>query len=291
MLAGPVLITGHRGLIGSALRAALTAGGVATIGLDLRGDGDERGDVRRRDDVARALAHCQGVVHLAAVSRVIVGERDPDECRATNLGGLRNVLDELGQRWLVFASSREVYGQATSLPATEDTPLAPINVYGRTKVEGEALVGQRGAVLRLSNVFGRRDDHADRVVPAFVRTALAGGALRVDGDDHVFDFTHIDDTVAALLAMIDRLRAGEPPPPPIHVVTGKPTTLRELAELAIELAGNARATIVAGARRTFDVARFWGDPARANQLLGWTPRVGLRDGLRELVRELKATET
>ena len=93
-------------------------------GLDLRGDGDERGDVRDPDKVARAIAGCRGVVHLAAVSRVIDGEREPARCESVNVGGLRVVI-EAAQKigaWVLFASSREVYGQAT-LPVHEDAPL------------------------------------------------------------------------------------------------------------------------------------------------------------------------
>src|SRR5690606_18333135 len=129
------------------------------------------------------------------------------------------------------------------LPAVKDAPLAPINIYGRTKVAGERLIteaaglGLRAAVVRLSNVYGSPADHHDRVVPAFVRAAVAGTALRVDGPEHTFDFTHIDDTARGIALLADLLAHGEPAPPPIHLLPGQPTTLGQLAALAVELAG------------------------------------------------------
>ena len=296
-----VLITGSEGLVGTALRGALEARGAEVAGLDLRGRGAAAGDVRDARRVRDAAKGFDGIVHLAAVSRVVWGEREPKACWYVNVGGLHNVLTAAfaagckpsGRPWLVFAGSREVYGEPRHLPATEDTPLRPINVYGRSKAEGERLVesarneGLRTATVRLSNVYGKTFDHADRVVPAFARAAAFGNTLRVDGADHTFDFTHIDDTVLGIVALIGLLAVGETPPPPIHLVTGRPTTLGRLAALAAEVAGT-KAPIVQAPSRTFDVSHFHGDPARARRLLGWAPRVDVRQGLERLIRDFRA---
>ncbi|MFO8074281.1 MAG: NAD(P)-dependent oxidoreductase [Polyangia bacterium] len=294
--ANKILITGSEGLVGTALRAALEARGEEVVGLDLVGPGDERGDVRIVDNVRAAIAGCRGVVHLAAVSRVILGERNPRECEITNIGGLRNVVEAAQARrrrpWLLFASSREVYGQPEALPVSEDAPLRPCNVYGRTKVEGERIVGAardeglRAAVARLSNVYGTTRDHEDRVVPAFARAAVLGEQLRVDGTDHTFDFTHIDDTTRGLVAFIDLLDDRRVAPPPVHLLTGRPTTLGELATMAIELAGG-RSTICEAPPRSYDVSTFYGDPARARELLHWRSEVSIREGLGRLIGEFR----
>ena len=135
-----ILIAGSSGLVGVALRAALEARGFDVAGLDVQAVGADAGDVRDIDDVRRAMMGCDGVVHLAAVSRVVWGERDPDLCEATNVGGLRNLIEVLSSEdkspWLIFASSREVYGQPQTLPVTEDAPLRPMNVYGNSKAVG-----------------------------------------------------------------------------------------------------------------------------------------------------------
>ena len=291
-----IVITGSEGLIGKSLRSALEARGADVVGLDVLGAHGEKGDVRSAGDVATALTGCHGVVHLAAVSRVIWGERDPEGCRGTNVGGLRNVVDAAERRahppWLVFASSREVYGQPERLPATEDTPLRPVNVYGRSKAEGERIVqeaqgrGLRAAIVRLSNVYGVTEDHADRVVPAFARAAVLGNPLRVDGAGHTFDFTHIDDTTRGIVGLADLLASGQAAPPPIQLLTGRPTRLGELAVLAVHVAGG-RSPIRQAPPRTYDVSHFYGSPARARKLLGWMPRVRLREGLERLIEDFR----
>lgn len=291
-----ILITGSSGLVGHALRRALEARGHHVRGLDLRSTDGERGDVRDRDRVDTALRDVTGIVHLAAISRVVWGERDPATCWSTNVDGLRNVLERARSRpmppWLIFASSREVYGQPDTLPACEGTPLRPVNVYGRSKVAGEQLVegarieGLRASIVRLSNVYGSTRDHPDRVVPAFARAAVSGAALHVEGPDHTFDFTHLDDTTRGIAALVDLLASGRDAPLPVHFVTGQPTTLARLARLAIDLAGSNSA-IEEASPRSFDVSRFYGSPAHARTLLDWSPRVGLHEGLARLIEDFR----
>lgn len=295
-----VLVTGSSGLVGRALVSALVGRGYEVRRFDLREAPPAFGDVRVRDEVDRAMDGCTGVVHLAAVSRVIFAERDPAACRVTNIEGTRNVIDaacDHGVRWLLFASSREVYGQPDSLPCPDDAPLQPINVYGHAKVAGENMTmaararGLRTAVLRLSNVYGCIRDHTDRVVPAFVRGALEGRDLRVDGHAHTFDFTHIDDTTRGLVAAAMHLDGDGPLLPAMHLLTGRPTTLGELARLAVAVAGEFRlgdpSQLVAAPERDFDVARFFGDPSLARERLNFDAQVDLEDGIRALMSDYR----
>ncbi len=291
-----ILITGSSGLIGRDLRRYLEVRGYEVCGLDLRADRHERGDVRDRERVAAALSGVAGVIHLAAISRVVWAEQDPEGCWTTNVDGLRTVLEcarkSAASPWLVFASSREVYGQAEAFPVSEDAPRRPVNVYGQTKVAGELLVeearrhGLRAAIVRLSNVYGSTVDHEDRVLPAFARAAAFGATLRVDGSDNEFDFTHVSDTSRGLSSLVDQLVAGGDPPPPIQLVTGVSTTLGAAARHAISV-GRAGAGLTEAPSRAFDVSRFRGDWARARALLGWTPRVALADGLARLVSDFQ----
>lgn len=291
-----ILLIGAAGLVGTAIRKVLTARGTEVVALDLISEGEEYGDIRKAETISHAFPGCTGIIQLAAVSRVIFGERDPANCWATNVDGVNNVINlakaQNPKPWLIFASSREVYGQPDSLPVSEDFPLKPVNVYGRSKAEGENLIhqacaeGLRANIIRLSNVYGSTADHHDRVVPAFARGAVMGNPLRVDGSDHTFDFTHIDDTVRGILALADHLEGGGNPHPPIHFLTGEATSLGQLAELARELTG-FKSDLVEAPPRNFDVATFKGNPDRARQLLGWEPRVSIRKGLGQLIADFK----
>lgn len=293
-----ILVTGGSGLIGRALCAALRARGDEAVPFDLV-DGD---DVRDGPAVRAAARAVDGVVHLAAMSRVVWGERDPDGCVATNVGGTERVVAAVRAAphppWLLFASSREVYGEVPPGPVDEDTPLRPINVYGRTKVDGERLVlGARDAglvtgVLRLSNVYGAATDHVDRVIPAFARAAAAGDELRVDGADHTFDFTWLDDVVRGWLLAIDRAHRRVLLPP-LHLVSGRGVTLLALAELALRLAAAADPAAPVGRirvapARTYDVRAFVGDPRRAAEVLGWRATTDLAPGLGRLVDAMRS---
>jgi len=295
-----ILITGSHGLVGSAMRRLLTGAGHDVRCLDLRAPAtDGRGDVRDAASLPAQLTGCEGVIHLAAVSRVIWGEQDPDLCRQTNIGGLRNIIQAAlaspRRPWLLFASSREVYGESATLPVPEDAPLRPVNVYGETKIAGERMVdearagGLVTAIVRLSNVYGSLDDHADRVVPAFARQAVAGEPLRIDGSDHTFDFTHIDDTARGIAAVIDAFGRDVRDLPPIHLLTGRATTLGELARAVVDLAGST-SPLREAPPRSYDVARFYGDPRRAHELLGWQAQVSLRGGLRRLIAAIRAAK-
>jgi nucleoside-diphosphate-sugar epimerase len=295
----PVLITGSSGLVGTALARHLDEAGVTVVPLDPRAASpDHQRDVRSLADVSKAVAGCRGIVHLAAVSRVEWAESDPELCASVNQGGtatvIRAALAASPRPWVVFTSSREVFGQPMRLPATEETPLRPINAYGRSKVAAELLIAQgcreglRAAVVRLSNVYGSMADREERVIPTFIRQALRGQALRIDGAERSFDFTHVDDVASGLMALIDCLDRGKSMPP-INLVTGVPVTLRALAETCTRLTGSTSPTVVAG-KRTYDVASFYGDPARARELLGWAPRIALDEGLAQLVAAYRAKQ-
>ncbi len=288
-----ILVTGSAGLVGRHVIERLSARGLEVRNFDLRHLPAE--DVRDPEAVSRAVSGVSGILHLAAVSRVIHGERDPENCRRTNLGGLKTVIDAaLGERsrpWLLFVSSREVYGDAAKVPASEDAPLSPLNVYAETKVMGERMVtasrdaGLVANVCRLSTVYGSVDDHADRVMPAFCAAAARGGDISVHGDEVVLDPVHVDDATEGLARVVEQSAAGERLPP-IHFVSGRAMSILELAQMAVA-AGDPSTRITIDAPRSYDVKRFVGDPARAEALLGWKARIAVEDGIRRFVADFR----
>ena len=292
---GVILLTGSAGLVGVPLSWALEARGFVVRRLDpCEENRQDRGEICDHSLIYRKMDNASGIIHLAAVSRVAWGERDPELCWKTNVAGtaclINAALEARWRPWFLFASSREVYGRPKTTPVGEDSPLQPINVYGRSKAEGERLVedgrirGLRTAVVRLANVYGRVDDHLDRVVPAFAGAAAKGAPMMINGRNQTFDFTHVDDVVRGLISMIERLEGGAPLVPPIHFATGCGTTLGRLADLA-NAAGGRRSRVIEGAQRSYDVGHFIGDPTRAAEVLQWRPNIGLEVGVPRLVRD------
>lgn len=284
-----ILITGYCGLIGRHLVPIIKKHGFQVIGLDIA---DDTGDICKISDIRRAIEGCSGVIHLAAVSRVIWGEQNPKKCWQTNAISsellLKAALESKLKPWVIMASSREVYGEPSRSPVTEDTPLLPVNIYGEAKLAMEQAsisardAGLNTAILRLSNVYGDIHDHADRVLPAFCRQAVEGKTLRVDGFDHVFDFTHVRDTIAGIWQLMQMLNAGEKRIPPIHLLPGIGTTLFEAAEMAIN-ASKSGSDIISAPSRHYDVSRFVGDPYRAKSILGWEAEITPQHGIELLV--------
>ena len=291
-----ILITGSQGLIGQQLSKLFTTKGYAVVGLDNRlpSDNVNYGDILDSDVVSDRLPNIDGVIHLAAVSRVIWGERDPELCRQVNVDGTLTLLKAIARQvrkpWFIYASSREVYGQQSQLPVSEEADLFPCNVYAYSKQAAERLTFQyrdesiNTAILRFSNVYGSVTDHTDRVLPAFCRRAVNNDDLYVEGKDNLFDFTHVTDIVHGIYLASKRMDLGEQLST-IHFVTGRGTTLHEAAEYAISIA-KSKSRIIEKPSRDFDVGRFVGCPARAEEVLGWRARILPQQGIRMFVNEL-----
>jgi nucleoside-diphosphate-sugar epimerase len=289
----PIIVTGSMGLIGAALVAALRHAGRVVVGIDGRPGAEIVSWLKSGDPgLADFFAGAAGVVHLAGVSRVVDGQRDPARCWRENVELSAAILAIVAasphRPWLIQASSREVLGQPAALPASDETPVAPVNVYGASKAAIEVLLARSNislATVRFSTVYGSINDHFDRLIPAFVSAALGGQPIRVEGAGVVVDPTHVNDVVATLVGLARRLENGPAPPRPLLLSSGAGITLLELARRVCAITGSHSPVEIRPARN-FDVARFWGSSSLA-AAYGWRPLTPLDAGLAQLAQALR----
>ena len=299
-----ILITGAAGLIGTAASRLLKERGWPVFTLDLKPRDLDGHYIDYVCDTTAPLneemfTNISGIVHLAAVSRVIDAENDPERCTQTNLAGTTNILNAAMRakcRWFIFGSSREVYGEQESMPVSESASLKPINHYGRIKVEGENLVKQHCAanninfsVLRFSNVYGHPGDHATRLVNAFVRNAIAGRSLEIHGGGQIFDFTYYKDVGDAIVSVAKWLDAQNASLPPMNVLPGTPTSIESLASIVVNAVGsNVQSVVTPG--RDYDVNHFYGSPKLMKNKIGFCCCTGIKKGIELTVDKFLAAK-
>lgn len=159
------------------------------------------------------------------------------------------------------------------------------------KLEGERVVRQllkRYCVLRFSNVYGNAYDIPDRVIPKFVRTALQGGELVLEGGEQIIDFTHIDDTVASIIQCMNLLQSERILQDTIHILPGVPNKITDIIGLLRNQ--GLQFTVRTNAPRSYDVQRFVGSTVRREQLLGKRNFIRLEEGIRWTLRQLSPKE-
>lgn len=287
-----ILVTGSSGLVGSSLINRLEKLGITCIPFDIRAN--EAQNIQYLEALY-ATEEVDGIVHLAGTSRVVLGQRNPELCRLNNVLGTRNVIKKAffqkKKPWIIFASSREVYGQQESLPVHESFSRRPMNVYAKSKHLAENLIfeaaqqGLKASVIRLSNVFGGLTDHANRVIPAFCLAALSNNPLRLEGADNVFDFTYIEDVIDGIVKLIHLLNTSSDLPPPIHFVSNRGISLSEAASIIIDKAQGGQ--VVKTTPRDYDVSKFYGDNSRARSLLDWSPKYTFEESISRFINDLK----
>lgn len=292
-----ILITGSSGFIGSALKDFLRKQGIEVIPYDLKDI--PLNDTRDFANLKEKIKGVDGIVHLAAVSRVVLAYQNPLECINTNIGGVINVLEAIRQAsgkqpWIIFGSSREVFGESRPLPVTEETPCHPMNVYGIAKISGEELCkifakdyGLKTRVLRFSNVYTGPNDQLDRVIPKFILQAAKNEDLVINGTgQETFDFTYIDDTIQGIWGCIQEIQKSQKPYDDFILATGRPTSLQELAEIIIKtLHGQSKIRYNQG--RSYDVNKFYADPEKARRVIGFNPKIRLEEGISLVVDKFK----
>ena len=324
-----VLVAGGAGYIGSHTTVELMAAGYEVIVVDnfSNSDASSFDGIERITGVRPTFieADCcdksamrkvfeaydfDSVIHFAAFKAVGESVVEPMKYYRNNIISLVNILElmkEYGRRNVVFSSSATVYGDADTLPVTEQTPRKPAtSPYGNTKQMSEDILrdmvrateGLRGIALRYFNPIGAHPSALigelprgvpNNLVPYITQTAAGiRECLSIFGDDYptpdgscLRDYIDIVDLARAHVLAIDRMvtERSEERYEVFNVGTGRPVSVFELVK-GFERANNLKLNYRVTARREGDVTAVWADTSLANEKLGWRAERDLDDTLK-----------
>jgi UDP-glucuronate decarboxylase len=304
-----VMVTGGAGFIGSHLCDRLIDLGHDVLCVDnfyssTKSNvahllGHPRFELMRHDVTFPLYVEVDEIYHLACPASPIHYQRDPVQTTKTAVHGSINALG-LAKRTkarILLTSTSEVYGDPEVHPQTEDywgrvNPIGPRACYDEGKRAAETLFFDYWRqheleikVVRLFNTYGPRMHPQDgRVVSNFVVSALNGEPLTVYGDGaQTRSFCYVDDIIDGLVTMMESPREVTGP---INLGNPGEFTIRELADLVVELTGSASGLD----RRPLpvdDPTRRQPDITRARESLGWAPTVELREGLERTIEHFR----
>ena len=293
-----ILVTGSSGTIGTRLCERLLASKHDCRGVDWKPNKwvpavhkiTTSADLRDETALGTLPTKIDMIVHLAANARVYELVEHPDMARDNFLSTF-NTLEFARKnsiRKIIFASSREAYGNVDADVLTED--MVQVNScespYTASKIGGEALVHAYqecyeidSVIFRFSNVYGMYDD-SQRVVPLFIRRAREGKTLTVFGREKCLDFTYIDDCVDGIMLAIEKFDAVKDDT--YNIAFGEGNTLLRLAEKIKDLMQSS-SEICVESSRTGEVIRYIADISKARVKLGYVPKVPFEEGVERAV--------
>jgi len=305
VLSKRILVTGGAGFLGSHLCDRLMAEGADVLCVDnfytgRRANvahlmGHPRFEVQRHDVTFPLYVEVDEIYNLACPASPIHYQHDPVQTTKTSVNGAINMLG-LAKRLkakILQASTSEVYGDPEVHPQTEDywghvNPVGFRSCYDEGKRCAETLFFDyhrqhrlQIKVARIFNTYGPRMHPNDgRVVSNFIMQALRGEPITIYGaGDQTRSFCYVDDLIEGFV----RLMASPPEVTgPINLGNPVEMTIRELAELVVELTG-AKSRLIEAPLPQDDPTQRRPDITRAREVLGWEPKVRLKDGLAKTI--------
>lgn len=302
-----IVVIGGAGLLGSYIVEQLTQEPVSEIIVYdnfvrgtrenlARPSGDPKvriveGSITELDRLRETLDGTDGVFLLASLW---LGEclTDPRSAWEVNVLGTWNVVEacrDLGVKRLVYSSSASVYGNALTIPMTEDHPFNNRTTYGATKIACEqmfrAIHAQHGLPYvgyRYMNIYGPRMDYKGTYVSVIMKVLdriFAGEPPVIFGDgNQMYDFVYVDDVAEANILGMKAECADEF----FNIGTGIGTTIRELVDILLEITGSSLRPEYRPEEQSFVTERI-GSTDKAERLIGFRARTPLRDGIRQVV--------
>jgi nucleoside-diphosphate-sugar epimerase len=232
------------------------------------------------------------VIHLAGPPAVGGSFDDPVTYANVHTAGTAALLDACRRANVdnvVYVSSAEVYGRPRTDPVAESHPLEARSPYAAAKIGAEQMVrafdhayGRQSAILRPFSVYGpRMGRHA--LIPAIVGQLSADGPMRLADLRPERDYVHVDDVTRAIVAAA---RSARTETTVLNVGSGSGTSVRALAQLAMQLADVDRPleeNIAARRPGNADILRLVADRRLAASVLRWEPQISLEAGLRDML--------
>ncbi|HUR41990.1 MAG TPA: NAD-dependent epimerase/dehydratase family protein [Verrucomicrobiae bacterium] len=312
-IAGPILVTGGAGFIGSHVVEALLAEGREVRVLDDLSTGRQSnlplhdpnlelvaGDITDAAIVVEAMRGASACIHLAAQPGPRAGG-DSCDVAMVNLLGFINVLEAARQchvARIAFASSAAVYGEAEGATFSETTPPRPVTPAGMEALLAEGYAelyrrqhGLRPLGLRYFPVYGPRQHVRGGIVPDLLQRLDARRPILLRGDGHQQqDFIHVEDAAHATLAALDSAECGV-----LNVGSGRATSLRELVS-AVGFALDVKPMMHFAPAAASNVATGVADTTALRRVTGLSPARSLRSGLAmmasdRLARRRRSTTT
>lgn len=288
-----ILVTGGAGFIGSHLVEKLLAEKYQVSVFDKK-QGQDVTDFKQLKQVFSDNKF-DVVVHLAAQAGVRRSFAEPELYERTNVLGTINLLEclrEAPKTRLIFTSSSSVYGNSQQIPFREDDPvLEPLSVYAVTKLAAELACRVyarnydiKTTVLRLFTVYGP-NNRRDMAAFTFTRDIISGKPIKLFGKETSRDFTYVEDIVDGIMRAINRPMAYEI----INLGNAAPVTVRQLIK-EIEAATGKKAKVSLGQLPMADPQKTRADITKAKRLLGWQPKINLKQGVANLVNWFKLTQ-
>lgn len=293
------LITGFSGFIGSHLTDRLLDQGHEVIGIDRSIKyGNVQKDNRLKmyhesilGNIADLFKDIDIVFHLAALTRPQWSIKYPFETTEANVLGTVKILEHCKNnkvKRIVFMSSSNLYGNVDKYPTPENTEAYPMNSYAMSKLVGEQycqlfynLYGLQWNACRPFNAYGKRMPTSGiytSAVATFVNAVKTNQPIETYGTgEQRRDFIYIDDIVDQLILMAKSNTHGEA----FNCGSGTNTSIKELLSLICELSNKNPINIKHPAQ--FEPSQTLADIGKAERLLGWTPKVSLREGLRRII--------